>query len=229
MYQQHHLGGLMDQHIAKIVCPLARKRTDGLVELLGTCFAVGSRIFATAAHVTGPSDAGLVIIIGRVNLLSDYQDTTDTSVRWYDVKLAAFDPIRDIAIIEMVDPSAKVHFSYSLDGTDSIPTGSPVVGLGYPHIDTGRLVLTQQSSMVGARVLLGNNGVKSKHVVLNTQTRPGQSGGPVFSADGSRVHAMILGGYTPQGGSGISLAGIDPQTLHQTTHAVSAEYIKAMI
>lgn len=84
--------------------------------------------------------------------------------------------------------------------------------------------------MVGARVLLGAGGVKVKHVVLNTQTRPGQSGGPVFTADGRTVCAMITGGYSPTGAAGgIIIGGIDPQTLHQTTHAVSAEYIKGLL
>ena len=125
--------------------------------------------------------------------------------------------------------SHKASFPYSLGSTDNVFPGTPVVSLGFPHMDTGRLVLTQQSSLIGARVLLGNNGIKTKHVVLNTQTRPGQSGGPVFSEDGNTVSAMIIGGYSPSGVRGISVGGVDPQTLHQTTHALSAEYIKAMI
>jgi S1-C subfamily serine protease len=219
----------MHQNIGQVVLPLVRKRADGLVQPLGTCFAVSAKKFATAAHVTGPADTGLAAVIGRVKSLLDYQDTTDTSVNLIDLKMTAYDPVRDISILEFTDVGSLAQFSYALDGTDSISTGTPVVTLGFPHADTGRLVLTQQASMVGARVLLGTSGVKSKHVVLNTQTRPGQSGGPVLSPDGMRVHAMVLGGYVQPGGSGISLAGIDPHTLHQTTHAVSAEYIKAML
>jgi hypothetical protein len=41
---------------------------------------------------------------------------------------------------------------------------------------------------------------------------------------------MITGGYSPTGAAGgIIIGGIDPQTLHQTTHAVSAEYIKGLL
>jgi hypothetical protein len=216
----------MDERIGNVVWLIGRKQPDG-VRLLGTCFAVTTRKFATAAHVTGPSDAGLVAIIDRGKFLSDYQDTSDTSVLLLDVKLAEYDPIRDISIVERVDASLAM-FAYKIDGSDSTPVGTPVVSFGFPHADTGRRVLTQQASIVGARVLLGNAGLKTKHVVLNTQTRPGQSGGPVFSSDGKRVHAMILGGYRPAGGS-LNIDGVDPQTLHQTTHAVSAEYITAMI
>jgi S1-C subfamily serine protease len=168
-------------------------------------------------------------IIGRADSLYEYQDTTNEQVQGIFLKLINYDPIHDVAILEIADPSSFVNFGYTLGGSDEIAPGTPVVSLGYPHADHGRLVLTQQSSIVGARVLLGSHGAKVKHVVLNTQTRPGQSGGPVFSADGRRVCAMILGGYTPAGTAGsIIIGGIDPQTLHQTTHAVSAEYIAGL-
>jgi len=228
----------MDPNIAKFVLPIARKTADGLVNLLGTSFVVGPNKFATAGHVTGPSDAGLVVIVNRVNSLNDYQDTTDKSLLCLDVKLTAYDPIRDVSLVEVAngcEPSLfpdnlDSAFPYNLDSADNVSSGALVVCLGFPHIDTGRLVLTQQASMVGARVLLGNNGVKTKHIVLNNQTRPGQSGGPVFSSDGTKVHAMIIGEYVPPGAKArISLGGVDPHTLHQTTHAVSAEYIRAMI
>lgn len=151
------------------------------------------------------------------------------SAQSFDLKIANYNPIHDICILELVN-SGSVTFTYNLGGSDQVGSGSPVVSLGYPHADHGRLVLTQQSSMVGARVLLGAESVKVKHLVLNTQTRPGQSGGPVFTGDGRSVCAMIVGGYSPAGSTGgISLGGIDPQTLHQTTHAVSAEYITGML
>ena len=220
----------MDPHLAKVVLPIARKTADGLLQLLGTSFAVTETKLTTAGHVTGPSDAELVVVVNRVKLSTDYQDTTDNSVQSVKVRLVAYDPIRDVSVVEVETGGGLFKFPYVIDGADGIPTGTPVVSLGYPHIDTGRLVLTQQTSMVGARVLLGNNGLKTKHVVLNTQTRPGQSGSPIFSSDGRKIHAMIIGGYVPPAAAGgVILAGIDPTTLHQTTHAVSAEYIKAMI
>lgn len=220
----------MDPHIGKVVLPIARRGAGGMFTPLGTCFAVGPRLFATAAHVTGPSDEGLNLITGRVDSLSDYQDTTDLRALGLSLKIVSYNPIHDIAVLEFVDADSKANFSYSLGSADEIATGTSVVSLGYPHADHGRLVLTQQASMVGARVLLGAEGTKLKHVVLNTQTRPGQSGGPVFTADGTRLCAMIVGGYAPAGAAGgISIGGIDPQTLHQTTHAISAEYIRELL
>jgi len=74
-----------------------------------------------------------------------------------------------------------------------------------------------------------SSGIKSNHLVLNVQTRPGQSGSPIFRLSDSKLIGMIIGSYAPGGGGGISLGGIDPNTLHQTTHAVSSEYISKMI
>jgi S1-C subfamily serine protease len=216
-------------HIGRVILPLARTGPGGILNLIGTCFAVSPRRFVTAAHVSGPSDDGLSAIIGRVDSLADYQDPSDTSVTATSLKIVNYSPLHDIAILELIEPESRVAFGYSLGSTDMIVPGAPVLSLGYPHTDHGRLVLTQQSSMVGARVLLEAEGIKIKHVVLNTQTRPGQSGGPVFSADGFHVCAMIVGGYAPSGGGGISLGGVDPQTLHQTTHAISAEYIRELL
>lgn len=65
--------------------------------------------------------------------------------------------------------------------------------------------------------------------MLNTQARPGQSGSPIFSAYTTTLVAILIGSYAPGGGGGISLCGVDPHTLHQTTHAVSVEYVKKML
>lgn len=219
----------MDPHIGNVVLPVGRLGSGG-VSLLGTCFGVGPRKFATAAHVTGPSDEGLVAIVGRLTSLADYQDTTNPQVNTIALKIVNYDPIHDVSILEIVDTTPVMTFGYSLGSTDEVAPGTPVISLGFPHADHGRLVLTQQSSIVGARILLGVSGLKIKNIVLNTQTRPGQSGGPVFTGDGGRVCAMILGGYKPAGAGGsVIIAGIDPQTIHQTTHAVSAEYISELL
>jgi ABC-type transport system involved in cytochrome bd biosynthesis fused ATPase/permease subunit len=90
------------------------------------------------------------------------------------------------------------------------------------------MVLTLQPAIVGARILIASDGVKTKNIVINTQARSGQSGGPVFDAPKSSVVAVLLGSYAPEGG-GMRLGDIDPQTLHQTTHAISAEYLKGML
>lgn len=214
--------------VGEIVCPVGRSGPSG-IQLLGTAFAVGPRHMATAFHVVGPSDENLHIVLPRPGATSTYQDTTDASVQSSPVRIYAADPIRDLCVLEFEVPNALVRFEYGLGGTDSTPPGSPVVTVGYPHANFGRMVLTEHHARVGARVLIGNSGEKSKHIVLNTQAREGQSGGPVFNSDFTQVVAVLLGSYAPGGGGAISLGGIDPATLHQTTHAVSAEYLQGML
>lgn len=158
-----------------------------------------------------------------------YQDTSDTNVQTVAVRIVAADPLKDLCVLEFIGDDNAVTFSYALSGTDAVPPGAPVVTFGFPHANFGRMVLTQQLAHVGARILIENSGQKSKHIVLNTQARDGQSGGPVFDAASNSVVAVLLGSYAPGGGGGISLGGVDPATLHQTTHAISAEYLRDML
>lgn len=215
------------QDLSQIVFAIGRTGPGG-VTLLGTCFAVGTRKVATAFHVPGADDTNLVLVLPKLTSSLDYQDTADTSVQLVPLKLAAADPMRDLSILEL--PSEfTLTFSYLFGGSDDVPPGSGIVTLGFPHANVGRLVLTQHRTHVGARVLIENSGLKSKHLVMNTQAREGQSGGPVLNHAMTHVVAVLIGSYAPGGGGGISLGGVDPWTLHQTTHAVSAEYLVGML
>lgn len=91
------------------------------------------------------------------------------------------------------------------------------------------MVLTQQDTTIGAKILIDSNGIKLKNIVLNIQSRPGQSGCPIVIPEKRAIAGILIGSYAPRVNGSISLGGIDPQTLHQTTHAISAEYIKEML
>ena len=116
-----------------------------------------------------------------------------------------------------------------MDSTDTVHVGENISVFGYPHSNHGRMVLTQQDTSVGAKILISNSGIKLKNIVLNIQSRPGQSGSPIVIPEKRSIAGILIGSYAPQVNGGISLGGIDPQTLHQTTHAISAEYIKEML
>lgn len=212
--------------IANITCAVGRIGPTG-VQLLGTAFVLNRRgFFATASHVPGPDDSSLVLTFKPLLTLSDYQDTSNTSVRTVPARIIATDPFHDLTILRAdIDAEAQLVVT----GADDAPVGSQIVSFGYPHADHGRMVLTQQNAEVGARVLIESGGIKAKHLVLNTQARPGQSGSPIFRITDGRLVGVLIGTYAPTGGGGISLGGIDPQTLHQTTHAVSAEYLSPML
>jgi hypothetical protein len=215
----------MDHSLANVVYAIGRVTSAG-INLLGTGFAVAPNKIATTAHVATADDRGLVLVMPKILSLYDYQDTTDIQVNPLPLTIAAFDPISDIAILT---GDIQTRFGWTFGGSDQVPPGTVVASLGFPHADSGRLVMTQHISSVWARIMLGASGAKNKHIVLNTQTRPGQSGSPVFFDDGKQVCAMIIGSYAPHAGGGATFNGIDPAILHQTTHAISAEYIQAML
>ncbi len=212
--------------IGRVVFAVGRITPKG-VSLLGTAFLLPKAgKFVTASHVTSQDDTNLVIILSKVESLSEYQDTTNTAVQQMPVKIEATDPFRDLCILSAeIDASSNINIA----GTDHVDIGENVATFGFPHADFGRMVLTQQITEIGARVLIEASGIKSKHVVLNIQTRPGQSGSPIFRMQDLSLIAVLIGSYAPGGGGGISLGGVDPHTLHQTTHAISAEYLLGMI
>lgn len=212
--------------LSQLVYAVGRMEPSG-AQLLGTAFAVAPDKVATAFHVVGASDQNLFMALPKVQRFDDYQDTSDKTLQTVALKIHAADPIRDLCILQL--PGQAISFSHTIGSADEVQIGSPLSTIGFPHANFGRLVLTQQQAQVGAKILLENLGEKSKHIVLNTQARDGQSGGPVFDSSMQRVVAVLLGSFAPGGGGGISLGGVDPHTLHQTTHAISAEYVRAML
>ncbi|WP_269050746.1 S1 family peptidase [Sporosarcina sp. G11-34] len=102
------------------------------------------------------------------------------------------DPIKDICVLKINIPSgAKSNLRIS--NTDSLRIGERVAIIGFPHSDLGRVVLTQQTTEVGAIILLSNNSVKTKHLVLNIQARPGRSGSPVISLEDRTLVGILVG------------------------------------
>lgn len=201
---------------------------DEIYYAAGTCTLLNKQnLLVTAAHVVNGSNENLFIRL-NTNFESGYQDTTIQQSQLVPVKIESIDPLRDLCILSLqVDISAQSNVK--LGNADSVNPGEAVTVIGFPHSNLGRIVLTQQTCEVGAKILLSSNGIKSKHLVLNIQARPGQSGGPVIRTSDGTLIGILIGAYVPTIDGGISLGGIDPQTLHQTTHAVSAGYLERMI
>lgn len=211
--------------ISNVVFALGRNGPGG-VQIAGTAFALNKPgYFATASHVAGTDGQGLVLAFKKLPSLNDYQDTGDTSLQMFPVQIEALDPFHDLAVLRA---DVGIVSNLVVGGADQAPVGYGVSSFGFPHADHGRMVLTQQDAEIGARVLIASGGIKAKHLVLNTQARPGQSGSPVFRKSDGVLVGVLVGSYAPGGGGGISLGGVDPHTLHQTTHAVSAEYLSKM-
>ncbi|WP_275579442.1 S1 family peptidase [Halanaerobacter jeridensis] len=197
------------------------------VTILGSCFLLKEEgLFATASHVTENNDNNLVIIISKEDKLSNYQDTTDTNVQMLKAEISKIDPIHDTAILKA---DVEANSNLKVSSLDNMKVGDQISIFGYPHADHGRMVLTKQDSKIGAKILLDNNGVKTKHAVINLQTRPGQSGSPVIHSSTKKVVGILVGAYVPNTGGGLIVGGLNPQSLHPTTHIVSTEYLKEML
>lgn len=211
----------------QIVLIIGRLGPNG-IQMLGTGFIVSADgKVATTRHVVGDNDVNLVVLFPHINKINDYQDTTDNSCKPVECKIIEADPFRDIVILQTeLSFTGKIP---ELKSFDTTKVGESVGIFGFPHCVEGRRVLTFQNAEIGAKILLESNSIKSKYAVINTQARPGQSGSLVFHPQDQSISGILIGAFVPNGANGISLGGINPRELHQTTHCISAEYIKNML
>lgn len=210
----------------QIVIPIGRRMENGAIGMLGTGFVISNDgLVVTSRHVVSDNDNSLFVLKPHINSLNEYQDTTDNRCIPISAKIVESDPFRDITILK-IDMNLTGNFP-AIGSFDDVIVGEEINILGYPHCVEGRRVLTYQKAVIGAKVILDSNGIKSKHAVINTQTRPGQSGSLIFSMNKNMIIGILVGAFAPN--SGVIIAGINPKELHQTTHCISAEYIKNMI
>lgn len=205
------------------------KKSGDAIEMLGTGFLVANgKYVVTPRHVVGDSNENLVIILPSIASFDEYQDTTVNSCSFANVSIKHSDPFRNLTLLEFPSPVLSTPVpTIPLGSTDDIHVGEEILIFGFPHCTEGRRVLTIQNALVGAKVLLNSSGIKSKFCIINTQTRPGQSGSLIYSKTANKIIGILIGAFSSS--NGISLGGINPRELHQTTQCVSAEYIAKMI
>lgn len=220
----------MDQAIvspfSKFTFVIGRVSPNG-VRLLGSGFLVGldGRI-CTTHHVVGNDATNLVIVLAPDNAASAYQNLFSNQINYTSATIVEIDPLRDIAVLK-----ADLQWSGTLPpirNFDAGCLGDEVVIFGYPHCTHGRYAFTLQKAEIGAKVLMSNEGIESKHAVINVQARPGQSGSPVVHPKTGEVMGMLVGAWVP-GPASLRLGDINPYELHQTTHCISGEHIREML
>ncbi len=196
-----------------------------IVQMLGTCFLISNNQIVTSTHVIGDHTSDLVVLFPHILEINTYQDVADGKCNPISAEVVSQNPFSDIAVL-------KADLSYSgnivpLGSFDDATVMETLWVFGFPHCVEGRRVFTAQKTELGAKILLSSNEVKSKYGVLNIQSRPGQSGSVVFSPSKNKIVGMLIGAYAID--SGISLGGINPRELNQTTQCISAEYISEML
>lgn len=207
----------------KAVYPIGRITPQG-AKLLGTCFALNKPgLFATSLHVTDQNDTGLAMFVWDTEGINSYQFPIN-EFRFANVKIIAADPISDLCIIQV---PGDQRLDVKITGSDQCKVLDSVNVVGYPHATDGRNILTIQKAHIGAKIKMPVAGLPVKHLVLNMQTRPGQSGSPVFNDDSTLI-GVISGAYTSPA-SGIIIDGLNPGAINQTTYAVSSEYLLPML
>lgn len=214
--------------IGKVVLAVGRRTSSTHGTLLGTCFALNKPgYFATCHHVADGNPDGLCLVEPHNNSIDSYQTQTETGI-WNSASIVAVDPIRDICIFKT---DGDLKNPLPIRGADLVTTLQKVFIFGYPHLATGRTILTGHEPMVGAKIRVDRYGNDVKYLVLNMLTGIGQSGSPIFlnqgSGGGIAVVGMLTGAYK-YGDAKVLTGDIDISAVNQTSYAVSTEYIESM-
>jgi len=200
----------------------------GEVRFLGTGFFVSNDKIITSRHVINGFSSNLVVSPSEIDDFNYYQDTTINNFKCVSVDVIEEDPIRDLCVLKLKGASFSGP-AIVLSSLDNVSVCEEVGILGFPHCNENRKVLTFQTARVGAKVLLSSGNIKSKHAVINIQTRPGQSGSLIFDLNNNSVIGILVGAYANNSMGSVMVGGINPADLHQTTYVVSAEYAKEML
>ena len=144
------------------------------VGLEGSGFAFAPGRVMTNAHVVAGTDS--------------LQVETSEGGRSYDATLVYFDPVMDLAVLDVPDLPVKA-LSFAAD----VERGESAAVLGYP--ENGDLQLTparvRNEVVAAGRDIYGDGAVVREVLSLRADVRPGNSGGPVVNRDGQVIGVVF--------------------------------------
>ncbi|MBL6735205.1 MAG: trypsin-like peptidase domain-containing protein [Shewanellaceae bacterium] len=220
---------IFTQQVITIGCIKKQDNGQKVIQMLGTGFFITKDKIVTTHQAIHPSNIDqneLVILMTDLGDINQYQDTTNHSVQYIQATVCATDPFRGLAILTPTDFSFPHTFA-PLGSFDDVDVADVVELIGYPYCVEGRRVLTYQTTEIGAKILLESHAIVSKHALINTRARSGLSGAVIFSRKLNSILGVLIGSYAPE--TQASALRETNARLHQTTHCISAEYIKEMI
>ena len=170
-------GSALEQQHGRAVALVLTRSCDGMGYGQGSAFAVGPRTLVTNWHVVAEdSDSADSAIDPRPWILTYNR-------RWARGTVVGATSTPDIAVIQIDD--AEPEMAETLGWSDGdIGEGEHLAILGYPGLESGdfNLAVGKSAESDGQ-----TDGIPSFRIdrLLSARTGPGNSGGPVLTADGS--------------------------------------------
>jgi hypothetical protein len=148
----------------------ARRSTVGIVSWTGTKIAYGSGFFVAADKI-----ATNIHVVARPGPI--FAKSVDGKTIWAVEGVSAYDAKNDLVVLKIAGESAPL----SLDDSDKVQTGEPIIAMGYPG--------GEYKVMHGT---IGSSRKIYKWIRMKVDTAVGSSGGPVLNMDG-QVIGIIVG------------------------------------
>lgn len=173
---------------------LAGTVAPGVVDILGV-LPNGEGDVAATGMVLSPS--GLVMTNNHVVVgATSFTATEVTTGRTYQATVVGTNPTADVAVIKMVGasglPTIKFGNSANVYPTEAVSSIGNAAGAGVAVVAKGTVEQLDQQIIV-SDAISGVAEVLNGMIQTNTQTVPGDSGGPLFDQSGSVIGMMTAG------------------------------------
>ena len=179
-------GSALEQQHGQAVALVITRSCDGMGYSMGSAFAVGPRTLVTNWHVVAEDYNSDDSAIDPRPWILTYNR------RWTRGTVVGATPTPDIAVIQIDDTEPAMAETLGWKDGD-VSDGEHLAILGYPGLESGEFNLAVGKS---AESDGQTDGVPSFRIdrLLSARTGPGNSGGPVLTADGS-VAGVLTWGY----------------------------------